>query len=84
MRADVAHGFDGRSRGFGSVLFGTPEEARIAIGEFSTCSACCNPRFRELATGADTLLHFDVWQTLLTTMTTMDAFFVFTMTGSRL
>ncbi|KAF9566005.1 hypothetical protein EC968_003942 [Mortierella alpina] len=34
VRADVAHGFDGRSRGFGSVLFGTPEEARIAIATF--------------------------------------------------
>jgi len=34
VRADVAHGFDGRSRGFGSVLFERPEEARIAIGEF--------------------------------------------------
>ncbi|KAF9949292.1 hypothetical protein BGZ72_008916 [Mortierella alpina] len=34
VRADVAHGFDGRSRGFGSVLFGTPEEARIAITTF--------------------------------------------------
>ncbi|KAF9289094.1 hypothetical protein BGZ68_010049 [Mortierella alpina] len=34
VRADVAHGFDGRSRGFGSVLFGTPEEARIAIDTF--------------------------------------------------
>ncbi|KAG0257682.1 hypothetical protein BG011_003843 [Mortierella polycephala] len=34
IRADVAHGYDGRSRGFGSVLFGTPEDARNAIAAF--------------------------------------------------
>ena len=31
IRADVAHGYDGRSRGFGSVLFATPEDAKTAI-----------------------------------------------------
>ncbi|KAF9922945.1 hypothetical protein BGZ65_009252 [Modicella reniformis] len=31
IRADVALGYDGRSRGFGSVLFATPEDARNAI-----------------------------------------------------
>ncbi|KAF9908571.1 hypothetical protein EC991_009716 [Linnemannia zychae] len=34
IRADVAHGFDGRSRGFGSVLFATPEDAKTAISMF--------------------------------------------------
>ncbi|KAG0322838.1 hypothetical protein BGZ97_003395 [Linnemannia gamsii] len=34
IRADVAHGYDGRSRGFGSVLFATPEDAKSAISMF--------------------------------------------------
>ncbi|KAF9155225.1 hypothetical protein BG015_010621 [Linnemannia schmuckeri] len=34
IRADVAHGYDGRSRGFGSVLFATPEDAKAAISMF--------------------------------------------------
>ncbi|KAF9104191.1 hypothetical protein BGX27_010199, partial [Mortierella sp. AM989] len=34
IRADVAVGFDGRSRGFGSVLFTTPEDATTAISMF--------------------------------------------------
>ncbi|KAF9128947.1 hypothetical protein BGW39_004599 [Mortierella sp. 14UC] len=34
IRADVAHGSDGRSRGFGSVLFATPEDAKTAISMF--------------------------------------------------
>lgn len=34
IRADVAHGYDGRSRGFGSVLFATPEDAKTAISMF--------------------------------------------------
>ncbi|KAF9093478.1 hypothetical protein BGX23_003299 [Mortierella sp. AD031] len=34
IRADVAHGYDGRSRGFGSVLFATHEDAKVAIATF--------------------------------------------------
>ncbi|KAF9578482.1 hypothetical protein BGW38_005690, partial [Lunasporangiospora selenospora] len=34
LRADVALGFDGRSRGFGSVLFVNPEDAKKAIETF--------------------------------------------------
>ncbi|KAF9171225.1 hypothetical protein BGX20_007939 [Mortierella sp. AD010] len=34
IRADVALGYDGRSRGFGSVLFTTPEDATTAITMF--------------------------------------------------
>ncbi|KAF9914904.1 hypothetical protein BX616_007344, partial [Lobosporangium transversale] len=34
IRADVTLGYDGRSRGFGSVLFATPEGARNAIAMF--------------------------------------------------
>ncbi|KAG9073184.1 hypothetical protein KI688_000971 [Linnemannia hyalina] len=37
IRADVAHGYDGRSRGFGSVLFATPEDAKTAISMFDNC-----------------------------------------------
>lgn len=33
MRADVVLGYDGRSRGFGSVQFATPEDASNAIGK---------------------------------------------------
>ncbi|KAG0278049.1 hypothetical protein BGZ95_004811 [Linnemannia exigua] len=36
IRADVAHGFDGRSRGFGSVLFATTEDAKTAISMFDS------------------------------------------------
>lgn len=31
LRADVVYGRDGRSRGYGTVLFGTTEEAQAAI-----------------------------------------------------
>lgn len=33
LRADVMKGCDGRSRGFGTVLFATCEDARRAIGD---------------------------------------------------
>ncbi|CAG8537153.1 9113_t:CDS:10 [Ambispora gerdemannii] len=32
IRADVSTNYDGRSRGFGTVLFATPEDARNAVG----------------------------------------------------
>ncbi|CAG8677550.1 10436_t:CDS:2, partial [Racocetra fulgida] len=35
IRADVSTNYDGRSRGFGTVLFATPEDARNAVGPFS-------------------------------------------------
>ncbi|KAI9285442.1 hypothetical protein BC943DRAFT_36011 [Umbelopsis sp. AD052] len=34
LRADIAQGQDGRSRGFGTVLYATPEDARNAVGKF--------------------------------------------------
>ncbi|ORY92107.1 hypothetical protein BCR43DRAFT_527390 [Syncephalastrum racemosum] len=34
QRADIAHGPDGRSRGFGTVLYATPEDAKKAIEMF--------------------------------------------------
>jgi len=33
IRADIALNYDGRSRGFGSVLFETHEDAKNAIGK---------------------------------------------------
>lgn len=35
LRADIAQGNDGRSRGFGTVLYATPEDAKNAVGELS-------------------------------------------------
>jgi len=35
LRADIAQGPDGRSRGFGSVLFGTSQDAERAVGMFN-------------------------------------------------
>jgi RNA recognition motif-containing protein len=35
LRADIAQGQDGRSRGFGTVLYATPEDARNAVGKFN-------------------------------------------------
>jgi RNA recognition motif-containing protein len=35
VRADVALGPDGRSRGFGTVVFATEKDARRAVGMFS-------------------------------------------------
>ncbi|RIA97359.1 hypothetical protein C1645_707212 [Glomus cerebriforme] len=35
IRADVSTNFDGRSRGFGTVLFATPEDARNAVGMYN-------------------------------------------------
>ncbi|GAA6041065.1 hypothetical protein JCM8097_004700 [Rhodosporidiobolus ruineniae] len=35
LRADIAQGPDGRSRGFGSVLFATPQDAERAVGMFN-------------------------------------------------
>ncbi|KAJ7185419.1 hypothetical protein C8R46DRAFT_881778 [Mycena filopes] len=37
VRADVALGPDGRSRGFGTVVFATEKDARRAVGMFSGC-----------------------------------------------
>ncbi|RUS13037.1 hypothetical protein BC937DRAFT_86447, partial [Endogone sp. FLAS-F59071] len=34
LRADVAQGYDGRSRGFGTVLYATPEDARNAVAMY--------------------------------------------------
>ncbi|KAJ7754610.1 RNA-binding domain-containing protein [Mycena metata] len=39
VRADVALGPDGRSRGFGTVVFATEKDARRAVGMFSGCVA---------------------------------------------
>ncbi|KAF0394555.1 telomere maintenance protein [Gigaspora margarita] len=35
IRADVSTNYDGRSRGFGTVLFATPEDARNAVGMYN-------------------------------------------------
>ena len=35
VRADVVYGRDGRSRGYGTVQFSTPEEAQAAIDQFN-------------------------------------------------
>jgi RNA recognition motif-containing protein len=35
LRADIAQGPDGRSRGFGSVLFATSQDAERAVGMFN-------------------------------------------------
>ncbi|KWU43023.1 hypothetical protein RHOSPDRAFT_10099, partial [Rhodotorula sp. JG-1b] len=35
LRADIAQGPDGRSRGFGSVLFATPQDAERAVALFN-------------------------------------------------
>ncbi|CAG8510721.1 5700_t:CDS:10 [Paraglomus occultum] len=35
IRADVSTNYDGRSRGFGTVLFATPEDAQNAVGMFN-------------------------------------------------
>lgn len=43
LRADIAQGHDGRSRGFGTVLYATPEDARNAVGELSRKQPCIQP-----------------------------------------
>ena len=50
LRADITLGPDGRSRGFGTVLFATPEDAHRAVEMFN---GYININSRPIASSAD-------------------------------